>query len=92
MKLKVVFHLQKNEHSWTGKMDSPDQGAKNIPIEKVEVKNDSIFISDSRIAMNFKGKIVNNFKSYIATVLKSEKALEAEVGDKVTLRLSNSND
>lgn len=39
-----------------------------------------------------KGKIVNNFKSYIATVLNTEKALEAEVGDKVTLRLSNANE
>ena len=41
---------------------------------------------------NTKQKIVNNFKAYIATIMKSEKALEARVGDKVTLRLSNSNE
>ncbi len=37
-----------------------------------------------------KGKIVNNFESYIAMVTQSESAAGAEVGDKVTIRLSNS--
>jgi len=33
------------------------------------------------------GKIINNFEGYILTVLKSEQAKNAKVGDKVTLRL-----
>ena len=37
-----------------------------------------------------KGKIVNNFKSYIATPISTEKSMAAAVGDKVTLRLSTS--
>lgn len=36
------------------------------------------------------GKIFNNFYCYIACSISSEKAMEAKVGDKVTLRLSNS--
>jgi len=36
------------------------------------------------------GKIVNNFEAYIATPINSEKAMKAQIGDKVTLRLSNS--
>lgn len=36
------------------------------------------------------GKIVNNFEGYITTTLDSEKAMQAQVGDKVNLRLSNS--
>lgn len=36
------------------------------------------------------GKIIDNFKCYIATILSSEKAKQAVAGDKVTLRLSNS--
>lgn len=36
------------------------------------------------------GKIINNFEAYIATSLESQQAKYAEVGDKVTLRLSNS--
>ena len=56
-------------------------------LEGFDLKTGSVIPTSSE-----KGKIVNNFKSYIATVLKSEKALEAEVGEKVTLRLSNSNE
>lgn len=41
---------------------------------------------------NEKGKIVNNFKCYIATPLSTEKAMSASVGDTVTLRLSTSDE
>lgn len=37
-----------------------------------------------------KGKIVDNFKCYLACVIKSEKAKEANVGDKIKIRLPNS--
>ena len=37
---------------------------------------------------NDKGKIINNYECYIATVLDSEEAKEAQTGDNVTLRLS----
>ena len=36
-----------------------------------------------------KGKIINNFECYIATVLKSDQAKDARIGDKVKLVLSN---
>lgn len=39
---------------------------------------------------NEKGKVVNNFVCYIASCIDTEKADGAQVGDKVTLRLSNS--
>ncbi len=39
-----------------------------------------------------KGKIVNNFECYIATPINSEKSMLAKVGDKITLRLSNSDE
>lgn len=39
-----------------------------------------------------KGKIVNNFECYIATSINSEKSMLAKVGDKITLRLSNSDE
>lgn len=38
---------------------------------------------------NEAGKVINNFKCYIATVLKSKNANEAEVGDKIKIRLYN---
>lgn len=41
---------------------------------------------------NEKGKIVNNFKSYIACSINTENAEVAEVGDEVILRLSDSSE
>lgn len=41
---------------------------------------------------NEKGKIVDNFVSYIAVITDTEKGLSSKVGDKVTIRLSNSNE
>ncbi len=37
-----------------------------------------------------KGKIINNFKCYLACYIKSDKAKEAKIGDKVKIRLPNS--
>ncbi len=37
-----------------------------------------------------KGKIINNFKCYLACYIKSDKAREAKIGDKVKIRLPNS--
>lgn len=39
---------------------------------------------------NEKGKIVNNFESYIAIPINTEKAMSANIGDKVSIRLTNS--
>lgn len=39
-----------------------------------------------------KGKVVNNFECYIATPIKTEKSMSAKVGEKVTLRLSTSDE
>lgn len=35
------------------------------------------------------GKVIDNFKCYIAVTLKSQNAMQAKVGDSVTLRISN---
>ena len=41
---------------------------------------------------NEKGKVVNNFESYIVTSMNTEKSMSANIGDKVLLRLSNSDE
>ncbi len=41
---------------------------------------------------NEKGKIVDNFVAYIAVSTDTEKALSSNIGDDVTIRLSNSNE
>ena len=40
-------------------------------------------------ASNECGKVIDNFKCYIAVTLNSKEAMQAEIGDKVDLRISN---
>ena len=53
--LKVVFHLTSDNNTWQATMDSPNQGAFGIPVQSVVVKNDSIFIKDARMLMQYTG-------------------------------------
>lgn len=54
-------------------------------LENINLKSGQIVA-----ASNEKGKIINNFYSYIATIMNSETAKTKKVGDIVTLRLSSS--
>lgn len=54
-------------------------------LENLNVKTSQVIASSSE-----KGKVIDNFECYIATVLSSEEAKEAEVGDKIKIRLPNS--
>lgn len=57
-------------------------------------KMDNIGLKTGQIVAtsNEKGKIINNFYSYIATILTSENAKNSKVGDTVTLRVVTSKD
>ena len=85
---------------------APESGVVSYRIDDLEekfVSNDfsyitSDFLSDLNLktgqvinTSNNKGKIVNNYKCYIATVLQSEEAENVKVNKTVSLRLSNQN-
>ena len=53
-------------------------------LEKLNLQTGQIITTS-----NEEGKIINNYECYIATILNSEEAREAEKGKKVTLRLSS---
>ncbi|RZJ56172.1 MAG: alpha/beta fold hydrolase [Flavobacterium sp.] len=68
LQLTVVFHINKNENGFTSTMDSPDQGAKGIPVTttsfenailKLEIKNAGIAYEG---ILNKENIIVGNFK------------------------------
>lgn len=54
-------------------------------LEKMKLKTGQVVASSEE-----SGKIIDNFYCYISCILSSEEAKEAEVGKKVSLRLSNS--
>ncbi|MGA8264930.1 MAG: alpha/beta hydrolase [Ignavibacteriaceae bacterium] len=55
--LRIVFHISKTEDgNYKATMDSPDQGAKDIPVEKVSVNGDSIEIEMPQLRGEYKGR------------------------------------
>ena len=61
-------------------------------ITKEKMDNISLKTGQIVATSNEKGKIINNFYSYIASILTSENAKNSKVGDTVTLRLVTSKD
>jgi pimeloyl-ACP methyl ester carboxylesterase len=54
---RLVFHLfRQKDGSYAGTMDSPDQGAKGLVLDKVSVKGDSVRLEFSSATIVFEGK------------------------------------
>ncbi len=59
--LRLVFNLKTaGNGSVSATMDSPDQSAFGLAVESASVKEDSLYISDSRFRISFKGKRTND--------------------------------
>lgn len=60
--LQLVFRISQNpDGTWMALLDSPDQGAKDIPTSKVVVENDRLLIESKAVAGAFEGKIKADF-------------------------------
>ncbi|MBI2826763.1 MAG: alpha/beta hydrolase [Planctomycetia bacterium] len=58
VKLRIVFHINAaDDGKLTGTLDSPDQGAKGIKIDKVEFTDGALRLSIKAIAGAFEGKL-----------------------------------
>lgn len=57
MNLNIVFNFKTEGENIIASMDSPDQGAFNIPIEKTWIKGDSVFILSDKLRADYKGAI-----------------------------------
>ncbi len=55
--LRTVFHIQKQGDSLSATMDSPDQGAKGIPVARVHTKRDSLTLRVKVAGGTYKGLI-----------------------------------
>ncbi len=58
--LRVVFHISKDGSIYTANMDSPDQGAKGIPVSSVIVNGDSLYLKVDMLKGGFGGKFTND--------------------------------
>ncbi|MCJ7526001.1 MAG: alpha/beta hydrolase [Candidatus Aminicenantes bacterium] len=60
--LRIVFRINQNpDGTWQALLDSPDQGAKDIPTSKVVVENERLLIEVQVVAGAFAGKIKADF-------------------------------
>ncbi len=55
IQLRVVFHISKSDTQYTATMDSPDQGAKGIPVDKVEFIDNKLALKLNAINIQFEG-------------------------------------
>lgn len=54
-KLRLVFHLTQQGEGWRATMDSPDQGAKGIPVDAVEVTPLGLTLSIEALRATYAG-------------------------------------
>lgn len=59
VQLRIVFHVNKTETGYTSTMDSPDQGAKGIPVTKTSFENATLKLEIGAIRGSYEG-ILNN--------------------------------
>jgi len=68
MQLRLVFHISKTDNGYSSTMDSPDQGAKGIPVSTTSFENSTLKIAVANIGVQYEGLlgkdniVVGNFK------------------------------
>ena len=57
MQLRLVFHVSKAENAYSATMDSPDQGAKNLPMSKVKFEDNTLTLEMASAGIEYVGKL-----------------------------------
>lgn len=57
MQLRLVFNIAKNGNEYSATMDSPDQGAKGIPVSSVRFENNNLTITVANIKLEYSGTL-----------------------------------
>lgn len=58
--LRVIIHLKEDGDSYTATLDSPDQGAKDIPFSKVVFAGDSLQLELAAANARYRGRITSD--------------------------------
>lgn len=68
IQLRIVFHINKTDNGYSATMDSPDQGAKGIPVTSTSFNQSVLKLAVANIQIEYEGtlgndsNIVGNFK------------------------------
>ena len=60
MQLRLVFHIKKDDEKLTATMDSPDQGAKGIPVSDVTFENKTLKLEVTSAGISYEGTMGEN--------------------------------
>ena len=66
MQLRLVFNISKTDEGYTATMDSPDQGAKGIPVSSTKFENSTLKIELPKAGIKYEG-ILNEENTFIGT-------------------------
>jgi fermentation-respiration switch protein FrsA (DUF1100 family) len=55
--LRLVFHVQKQDSLLSSTLDSPDQGAKGIPVEKTTFKHSQVTFELPKLMIRYQGEL-----------------------------------
>lgn len=59
MKLPLIINIKKNGSLYSSTMDSPKQGAKDIPVDKTDFVNNELSFEQKMLGATYKGKLTN---------------------------------
>ena len=59
MQLRVVFNITKTENGYISTMDSPDQGAKGIPVTATSFENSKLKIQITNAGIEYTGELID---------------------------------
>lgn len=59
--LRIVFRFKRNpDGTWTGTVDSPDQGARGIPISEIRLEGRRVFVKVESVQGEFEGTLAES--------------------------------
>ncbi|MGE5498248.1 MAG: alpha/beta hydrolase, partial [Syntrophothermus sp.] len=79
-KVRILLHVKQDSSGYSTLMDSPDQGAVNIPIEKTEVFGDSIKLTDDKTKIMIFGVLRKDNDSLSAEFVQRSARIKMDLG------------
>ena len=57
MKLRIVLKVEKSGDGYTAKLDSPDQGAKDLPIDTIKLDGNKVTFAATKFSIGYVGSV-----------------------------------
>jgi len=67
MQLTILFHITQDGDKYVSTMDSPDQGANGIPMDKTTIKDSDLTIEAASMGMKFNATITEDGSEIVGT-------------------------